>query len=135
MRIGLSNIPDGWDCEETATRRLGMKLLAIFAGLALMLSALGIYGVLAYFVVQRTQEIGVRLALGAQRRDILGLVLKKGMTLALLGVGIGLGAAFVLTRLIASLLYAVSAADPLTYSAIALLLTVVARDPQPVATS
>ena len=112
--------------EETATRRLGMTLLTIFAGLALMLSALGIYGVLAYFVVQRTQEIGVRLALGAQRRDILGLVLKKGMTLALLGVGIGLGAAFALTRLMASLLYGVSTADPLTYAAITLLLTVVA---------
>lgn len=112
--------------EETAMRRLGMILLAVFAGLALLLSALGIYGVLAYFVVQHTPEIGVRLALGAQRRDIIRLVLKKGMTLALVGVGIGLGAAFALTRLIASLLYGVSTADPLTYTGIALLLTVVA---------
>jgi putative ABC transport system permease protein len=101
-------------------------LLTIFAGLALLLSALGIYGVLAYFVVQHTQDIGVRLALGAQRHDIIGLVLKKGMALALAGVGIGLGAAFALTRLIASLLYGVGSADPLTYGGIALLLTAVA---------
>ena len=112
--------------EETASRRLGMTLLTIFAALALLLATLGIYGVLAYFVVQHTQEIGVRVALGAQRRDILGLVLKRGMMLALLGVVIGLGAAFALTRLMASLLYGVSTADPLTYAAIALLLTVVA---------
>jgi putative ABC transport system permease protein len=112
--------------EETATRRLGMTLLTIFAGLALLLSALGIYGVLAYFVVQHTQEIGVRLALGAPRRNILGLVLKKGMVLALVGVAIGLGAAFALTRLMASLVYGVSTTDPLTYAAITLLLTVVA---------
>jgi predicted permease len=112
--------------EETSSRRLGMTLLTIFAALALLLATLGIYGVLAYFVVQHTQEIGVRVALGAQRRDILRLVLKKGMLLALLGVGIGLGAAFALTRLMASLLYGVGTADPLTYAAIALLLTVVA---------
>jgi putative ABC transport system permease protein len=112
--------------EETASRRLGMTLLTIFAALALLLATLGIYGVLAYFVVQHTQEIGVRVALGAQRRDILRLVLKKGMLLTLLGVGIGLGAAFALTRLMASLLYGVSSADPLTYAAIALLLTMVA---------
>src|SRR3984893_11239041 len=112
--------------EETAPRRLGMTLLTICAGLALLLSALGIYGVLAYFVVQHTPEIGVRLALGAQRRDILGLVLKKGMGLALMGVVIGLGAAFALTRLMASLLFGVSAADPLTYAAITLLLMAVA---------
>ena len=112
--------------EETASRRLGMTLLTIFAALALLLATLGIYGVLAYFVVQHTQEIGVRMALGAQRRDILGLVLKKGMMLALLGVVIGLGAAFALTRLMASLLYGVSTTDPLTYAAITLLLTLVA---------
>jgi putative ABC transport system permease protein len=112
--------------EETASRRLGMTLLTIFAALALLLATLGIYGVLAYFVVQHTQEIGVRMALGAQRSNILGLVLKKGMTLALLGVAIGLGAAFALTRLMASLVYGVSPTDPLTYAAIGLLLTIVA---------
>jgi putative ABC transport system permease protein len=112
--------------EETASRRLGMTLLTIFAGLALLLATLGIYGVLAYFVVQHTAEIGVRMALGAQRRNILGLVLKKGMTLTLLGVAIGMAGAFALTRLMRSLLYEVSTADPLTYAAIGLLLVIVA---------
>lgn len=112
--------------EETSSRRLGMTLLTVFAGLALLLATLGIYGVLAYFVVQHTQEIGVRMALGAQRSDILKLVLKKGMALALLGVAIGLIGAFALTRLMASLLYGVGSADPLTYASIAILLTVVA---------
>ncbi|MEK6286941.1 MAG: ABC transporter permease [Acidobacteriota bacterium] len=112
--------------QETAMRRLGMTLLVIFAAVALLLATLGIYGVLAYFVVQHTPEIGVRLALGAPRRDILSLVLKKGMRLALLGVGIGLGAAFVLTRLMASLLFGMSATDPATFALLALLLTCVA---------
>ncbi len=112
--------------EETGSRQLGMTLLTIFAALALLLGALGIYGVLAYFVVQHTQEIGVRMALGAQARDILGLVLKKGMTLALLGVAIGLAGAFTLTRLMASLVYGVSVTDPLTYAGLALLLSLVA---------
>ena len=112
--------------EETTTRRLGMTLLSVFAGGALLLSSMGIYGVLAYFVTQHTQEIGVRMALGAQQRNILGLVLKKGMTLTILGVAIGLGAALALTRLMSSLLFEVQATDPLTYGAISLLLTVVA---------
>jgi putative ABC transport system permease protein len=87
---------------------------------------MGIYAVLAYFVTQRRAEIGVRLALGATPRSILGLVLKKGMSLALLGVAIGLLAAFVLTRLMASLLFGVSASDPATFAVIALLLMSVA---------
>jgi putative ABC transport system permease protein len=112
--------------EETASRELGMTLLTIFAGVALLLSTLGIYGVLAYFVVQHTQEIGVRMALGAQRSDILKLILKKGMTLTVLGVAIGLAAAFALTRLMASLLYGISTTDPLTYAGLAALLLGVA---------
>jgi len=112
--------------EETASRRLAMTLLTMFAALALLLATLGIYGVLAYFVVQHTQEIGVRMALGAQRSDILSLVLKKGMRLAGLGVVIGVGASFALTRLMASLLFGVGTADPLTYATIALLLILVA---------
>ncbi|MFL6333875.1 MAG: ABC transporter permease [Pyrinomonadaceae bacterium] len=112
--------------EESSQRRVGMTLLASFAGLALLLSSLGIYGVLSFFVAQHTQEIGVRLALGAQPRSILALVLGKGMRLALLGVGLGLCGALLLTRFIESQLYGVSASDPLTYAGLALLLAVVA---------
>jgi putative ABC transport system permease protein len=112
--------------EQTSSRRLGMTLLTIFAGLALLLSSLGIYGVLAYFVVQHTQEIGVRLALGAQRRDIFALILKKGMSLTLIGVAIGLFASFALTRLMTSLLFGVSTTDPSTYVLITGVLGLVA---------
>ena len=111
---------------EGEQRRMGMIMLTAFAGLALLLASLGIYGVLAYFVTQHTNEIGVRIALGATRRNILALVLKKGMTLTLLGVGIGLGAAFALTRLMSSLLFGVKASDPLTFVAVPLLLAAVA---------
>lgn len=112
--------------EENGPRSLGMMLLAAFAGLALILASLGIYGVLSYFVAQQTSEIGVRLALGAQQRDILRLVLGKGMSWALIGVAIGSVAAFALTRLMASLLFGVSATDPLTFALVAGLLTAVA---------
>ena len=112
--------------KETATRRMGTTLLTVFAALALVLSGLGIYGVLAYFVVQHTPEIGVRLALGAPRRDILGLVLKKGMTLAAAGIAVGLGAAFGLTRLMSSLLFGMSATDPATFVLVAVTLIGVA---------
>lgn len=112
--------------RETSQQRLEMILLTAFAALALLLSALGIYGVLSYFVVQHTSEIGVRMALGAQTGDVLRLVLGKGMKLALLGVAIGLVGAFALTRLMESLLFEVKASDPLTFLMIALLLTIVA---------
>ena len=112
--------------RDTQQHRLGMILLTTFAGLALLLAALGIYGVLAYFVIQHTPEIGVRLALGAQTSDVLRLVIGKGMRLALLGVAIGLAGAFALTRLLQSLLFEVKATDPLTFGLIALLLTLVA---------
>jgi putative ABC transport system permease protein len=112
--------------KETGSRRLGMILLSAYAGLALLLVSLGIYGVLSYLVVQQTPEIGVRLALGASPRDILGLVLKKGVVLVLGGVAIGGIAAFALTRLMASLLFGVSATDPVIFLGISLLLTGVA---------
>jgi predicted permease len=111
---------------ETAQRRLGMILLTSFAALALLLAALGIYGVLAFFVVQHTQEIGVRLALGARPSDVLRLVVGRGMRLALAGVVIGLAASFGLARLLASLLYGVSPSDPATYALVAALLACVA---------
>jgi putative ABC transport system permease protein len=111
---------------EAAQRRMGMIMLVGFALLALLLASLGIYGVLAYFVTQHTNEIGVRQALGATPRDILFLVLKKGMGLTLLGVGIGLVSAFALTRLMSSLLFGVKASDPLTFVAVPLLLAFVA---------
>ena len=112
--------------EESAQRRTGMTLLASFAGLALLLASLGIYGVLSFFVAQHTQEIGVRLALGARPRSILALVLRKGMRLALAGLGLGLVGALLLTRFIESQLFGVSATDPLTYAGLALLLVAVA---------
>ncbi len=112
--------------EEAAQRRMGMVMLAGFAGLALLLASLGIYGVLAYFVTQHTNEIGVRLALGATPRNILFLVLRKGMGLTLLGVVMGLAAAFWLTRLMSSLLFGVKSFDPLTFVVVPLLLTAVA---------
>ncbi|HYE16499.1 MAG TPA: ABC transporter permease [Pyrinomonadaceae bacterium] len=112
--------------DETGSRGTGMVLLAALAGLAVLLAAIGIYGVLAYFVTQHVPEIGVRLALGARPRDILALVLRKGMGLALGGVLAGLAAAYALTRLMESLLFGVSATDPLTFGGLALLLAAVA---------
>jgi putative ABC transport system permease protein len=112
--------------EETAPRRLSMTLLATFAGLALLLASIGIYGVLSYFVVQYTPEIGIRLALGAQAGHVLGLVLRRGMTLVAFGVAIGLIASLLLTRWMSSLLYGVSASDPTTFGLIAVMLAAVA---------
>ena len=112
--------------EEAAQRRIGMIMLVAFAVLALLLAALGIYGVLAYFVTQHTNEIGVRLALGATPRNILFLVLKKGMGLTLIGVAIGIAASFAFTRWMSSMLFGVKAADPLTFVAVPLLLGMVA---------
>jgi predicted permease len=112
--------------DSIAAQRFTMILLGVFAALALLLSAVGIFGVISYVTGQRTQEIGIRVAMGAQRGDVLRLVLGHGMRVALLGVAIGLAAALGLTRLIASQLYGVSANDPLTFAGVAALLTCVA---------
>jgi predicted permease len=109
-----------------AARRLSMILLGVFAALALVLACVGIYGVISYLVGQRTHELGVRMALGAQRRDVLRLVIGHGARMALIGVAIGMGAALGLTRLMANQLFGVSAHDPLTFAGVAMVLIMVA---------
>jgi predicted permease len=112
--------------ESLAGRRLTMLLLGIFAGLALLLAAVGIYGVISYAVAQRTHEIGIRMALGASSRKVLGLVVGDSLKLIAIGVGLGLAAAFFLTRYMRSLLYGVSETDPVTFAVIPVLLAAVA---------
>ena len=112
--------------RNVADRRFVLSLMTCFAALAVLLTALGIYGVVSYTVARRTHELGLRMALGAQRGDVLRLVLRQGMSLALVGVAAGLAASFAVTRLMAGLLYGVSATDPLTYACVALLLAGVA---------
>jgi putative ABC transport system permease protein len=116
------------DLRATALQsdRFNLWLLGSFAVLALLLAALGIYGVVTYTTAQRTHELGIRLALGAQTSAVLMLVAKQGMKLALVGIALGLLASFVLTRLMKSLLFGVSATDPLTFTVVVLLLTTVA---------
>jgi predicted permease len=108
--------------DSLAARRFSMILLGIFAALALLLSSIGIYGVISYVVGQRTHEIGIRMALGAQRSDVLRLMLREGMKMALVGVAIGVAAALGLTQLMTNMLFGVSAADPITFCGVALVL-------------
>jgi putative ABC transport system permease protein len=117
---------DGLLSESVSPRRFSAVLLAVFAGLALVLAALGIYGVMSYVVNLRTNEIGIRMALGAQPRDIWGLVLGRGTRLAVAGIALGLAGSLALSRLLSSLLYGVQATDPFTFAGVALLLAAVA---------
>jgi putative ABC transport system permease protein len=103
-----------------------MVLLSVFAGAALLLAAVGIYGVMSYSVSQRIHEMGIRIALGAQAHDVLMLVMKRGLVVAVAGMAIGITAAFALTRLMSSLLFGVSASDPFAFGAVAGVLLLVA---------
>jgi putative ABC transport system permease protein len=108
--------------ESVARQRFNMTLLGIFASVALALAAVGIYGVMSYSVTQRTQEIGIRMALGARRSDVVRMVVGHGVGLSIAGIGIGLAFAFALTRVMNTLLFGVTATDPLTYAGLSALL-------------
>ena len=112
--------------DSIARQRFSMLLLAIFASVALVLAAVGIYGVMSYSVAQRTHEIGIRMALGAQTSAVLKLAVGYGLKLVLAGIAIGLVAAFALTRVMSTLLFGVTATDPTTFTLISLLLVAVA---------
>ena len=111
---------------SVAPRRFNMLLLGVFAGVAVVLAAVGLYGVMSYSVSWRTHEIGIRMALGAERADVLRLVVRQGMTMTLIGLALGLIGAFLLSRVIAGLLYGVSATDPLTFAGVSIVLLAVA---------
>jgi putative ABC transport system permease protein len=130
----MSNDRVLWDFEtieeiisdSLAAKRFAGMLLGAFAAVAVLLASVGIYGVISYFVGQRTHEIGVRIALGAQRLNVLGIVVGQGFALTLVGIGCGLAGAMGMTRFLSSLLYGVRPTDPLTFAAVAALLTGVA---------
>jgi putative ABC transport system permease protein len=110
---------------QIAADRMIAVLLSIFGGAALLLASIGVYGVMGYSVAQRTREIGIRMALGAERIDIVKLIVRQGLTLVLIGAGVGLAISFALTRVLKNLLFGVSATDPLTFSVIVALMIVV----------
>jgi putative ABC transport system permease protein len=112
--------------DSLAQRRFSMEMITAFAATALLLAAIGIYGVISYMVTERTQEIGIRLALGAQRQNILSMVLGQGLRLAISGAAAGLVGAVIVARLMVSLLYGVNPTDPFTFVSVALLFIAVA---------
>jgi putative ABC transport system permease protein len=111
--------------NSVAPRRFVARMLALFGALALVLAAAGIYGVASYSVSRRTQEIGLRVALGAQRGDVLRLIVGQGVRLTIIGIALGLAGALALTRTLASLLYGVGATDPITFASVPLVLAIV----------
>ena len=125
---GVRRALDGRDRVDASVSRqkFNMWVMSVFGGCALLLAAIGIYGLMAYSVEQRTQEIGIRLALGAQASQVRNMVVCQGMVLALVGVALGLGAAFWLARFITSFLFGVTAKDPLVFAGVPVLLTIVA---------
>jgi len=112
--------------DSLSRSRFTMFVLGVFAAIALVLTAVGLYGVIAYSVAQRTHEIGIRMALGAQRGNVLGLILSQGTRLTLRGVGIGIVAALTLTHWMRSLLYGITTTDPITFAVVTVILTAVA---------
>jgi ABC-type antimicrobial peptide transport system permease subunit len=126
LAIAIPQSMDAIVAQAVGQTRLMMWLLGIFAGVALLLASIGIYGAVAYSVAQRTTEIGVRMALGAQTRDVLQLIVKQGMAPVVGGLAIGIAATFALSRLIAAQLYQVSAHNPLLLMTAAILLTIAA---------
>ena len=126
LPIGLVRTMDDMIGESIAPRRLNFVLVSAFAVVALVLTAAGLYGVMAYVVVQRTREIGVRVALGATRGQVLALMFRQAGTLTAIGIALGVAGALVLTRWMSSLLFGVSAANPLVYVAVSALLAAVA---------
>jgi putative ABC transport system permease protein len=117
---------DQYVSDSVSPRRTNALLLAVFAALALVLASIGVYGVMTYSVTQRVHEIGIRMALGAQTPDIIKLIVGSGMTLVLAGIVMGLAGALAFTRVLSSLLYGVSASDPVTFALISVLLVLVA---------
>jgi putative ABC transport system permease protein len=117
---------DQWLSASAAQPRLNAVLVAVFASVALLIAAIGVYGVLSYSVAQRTREIGLRMAMGAQRGNVLRLVVREGMLVSLAGIGAGIAAAIAVSRVLASLLYGVPERDPATFAVVAAALAVVA---------
>jgi putative ABC transport system permease protein len=126
--LPLANVRtlDEWVSGSAAQPRLNAELLAVFAAVAIAIAAIGIYGVLAYSVGQRTREIGLRMALGAQRHGVVRLIVREGMTLGMIGIAVGVGGALALSRALTALVFGVSLRDPATYIVVAGTLGVVA---------
>jgi len=126
MPVAREKLMEQVVADTIARDRFTMLLLSVFAGIALLLAAIGIYGLISYSVEQRTQEIGVRMALGAGSSEVLRLIFGQSMKLAAAGVVLGLALAFALTRVLSSLLFGVKAVDPLTFAAVAIILLLIA---------